>query len=341
MPCWRIPNRPLRAPPRLDLTAGSNRRDPGAATKVLFFALTAYAGGPSNNLDWCLRWQLAPMPKHHRCNGISLGACHVMAKMRIATWNLERPRKNGLVKNERRLDRIRGIDADLWILTETHAAIALAGYSSVASERPDGYREGESYASIWSRWPICQQIPTFDPRFAVCAELASPAGPMVVYGSIITYANDPGPEKISRRWEEHRKSIEAHAIDWRRLRESFPSHLFCAAGDFNQSRDGSGWYEDAQSVVRLTQALEDITMQCVTELDMRANGLSRATVDHICLSRSLVAGVSVLGAWEGHTESGDRMSDHNGVFVDIDTTDPGGCIRSPTELAGHFNFQIS
>lgn len=33
---------------------------------------------------------------------------------RIATWNLERPRESGWVKNQRRLKQIHEIGADLW-----------------------------------------------------------------------------------------------------------------------------------------------------------------------------------------------------------------------------------
>lgn len=241
-----------------------------------------------------------------------------MTTMRIATWNLERPKEKGYSKNLLRIDRIHAINADLWVLTETHSAIALDGYYSLASQRLPSYLDGESAAAIWSRWPIRQAVPTFDPHFSVCAEIESPHGPMLVYGTIITYANDHGPEGTSRRWEEHRKSIIAHATDWLRLKTLFPGHVLCIAGDFNQSRDGSGWYEDAYSVSALSGALARASLQCVTEIDMRANGLSRATVDHICLSQPFSGGVCRVGAWEGKTEDGCRMSDHNGVFVDVE-----------------------
>ena len=243
-----------------------------------------------------------------------------MANLRIATWNLERPKQNAHSKNLRRIEKIREIDADIWVLTETSSAIALDGYVSLASESQPGYHSsGESFATIWSRWPIRRKLQTFDPFFAVCAEVDSTAGPMVVFGTIITYANDKGPDGTGRRWEEHRKSIESHGEDWRRLRKEFPGHLFCVAGDFNQSRDGSGWYEDAQSVKMLSAELDGSDLQCVTEDNMRTSGhlKSRASIDHICLSKSLATrGVSV-GAWEGTTADGCRMSDHNGVVINI------------------------
>ena len=265
-----------------------------------------------------------------------------MTIMRVATWNLERPKENGHSKNLRCIEKIHEINADLWVLTETHSVIALDGYVFLASPSQPGYhRDGESFATIWSRWPIVRTVPTFDPYFAVCAEIDSPTGPMLAYGTIITYANDPGLYGKARRWEEHRKSITAHASDWLRLREEFPNHRFFVAGDFNQSRDGSGWYEDADSVAKLSLALDQSSLKCVTELDMRANGLSRATVDHICLSQSHVGGVCTLGAWEGKAQDGSRMSDHNGVFIDVDTQPCGQSDARQTVLAGDLRPPIA
>lgn len=257
-----------------------------------------------------------------------------MKSLRIATRNLERPKQNGHSKNLRRIEKMHEIDAGLWVLTETSSAIALDGYASLASEPKPGYHaSGESFAAVWSRWPIRRRVRTFDPCFSVCAEVDSPAGPMIVFGTIITYANDRGVSGKARRWEEHRKSIESHAADWRRLRNEFPNHLFCVAGDFNQSRDGSGWYEDADSLKMLSLALDGSLLQCVTEVDMRAIGFlrSRASVDHICLSQSLARGVRAVGAWEGTTEDGCRMSDHNGVVIDIEEQEQSHHLADPDQ----------
>ncbi len=89
-------------------------------------------------------------------------------------------------------------------------------------------------------------------------------------------------------------------------------------GDFNQNRDESDWYEDAKLLKKRSSALDQLSLQCVTKIDMRANGLARATVDHFCLSRSIASELLSIGAWEGTAEDGYRMSDHNGVFINID-----------------------
>jgi hypothetical protein len=242
-----------------------------------------------------------------------------MTISRIATWNLERPRKGASAKKSRQHEKLRNVDADLWILTETNSAIALDGYHSIASERaPKYHSEGESCVAIMTRWKIAQQIPTNDPMFAACAEVASPFGPMIVYGSIIPYANWRGPIGKSGRWVEHRKSIARHAEDWVRLRTQYTKHEFCFGGDFNQSRDGSGWYEDPESIEALSNALKASAMKCVTDGRSRADLKlkTRSTVDHICLSPKLESRLNFVSAWEGE-EDGTKLSDHNGVFVDL------------------------
>ncbi len=239
--------------------------------------------------------------------------------IRIATWNLERPSQNGWAKNQLRLDKIDEIGADLWVLTETNSALCLEskGYTAVESCPIQGYHKaGEHLSTIWSAWKILDCIPTFDASVAVCAEIES-LGAMIVYGTVITYANDKGLSGTAKRWEEHRQCIRQHHEDWSRIKQRYPNHLMCIAGDFNQSRDGSGWYEDKESTEMLSNALQDLGLACVTEDDMRSQGLSRASIDHICLSDALSSGVLDVKAWEETTAKRERMSDHNGIFVKL------------------------
>lgn len=237
---------------------------------------------------------------------------------RIATWNLERPRQNGWIKNPPRLNKIHEIDADVWVLTETNAVINLqSDYESVASSALEYHRPGENLTTIWSRWKVLRSIPTFDPTCAVCAEVDSPFGAMIIYGTVIPYANDKGSSGTAKLWQEHRQSIQQHREDWLRIQKQYPNHLMCIAGDFNQSRDGSGFYEDKKSVEMLSEALQELSMVCVTEENLQAKGFSQSTVDHIYLSECLIRYKVEVGAWERTTPENGKMSDHNGVFVDL------------------------
>jgi endonuclease/exonuclease/phosphatase family metal-dependent hydrolase len=238
-------------------------------------------------------------------------------RFRIATWNLERPRQKGWIKNQRRLNQIQHIDADVWVLTETNTAIDLGSdYNSIQSIPWNSYHQaGENLTTIWSRWKL-RKISTFDEHWAVCAEIDSPFGAMIIYGTVLPYANDKGISGTSKRWEEHRRSIQQHHEDWLGIQKQYPNHLMCIAGDFNQSRDESGWYEDKQSVETLSAALADLSINCVTEQNFQ-NTVGRSTVDHICLSKQLELYKSTVDAWKGITLEGEKMSDHNGVFVDL------------------------
>jgi hypothetical protein len=235
--------------------------------------------------------------------------------IRIATWNLERPSQNGFKKNQHRLDKIYEINADLWVFTETNSAICLEGqgYTAVESCPIQGYhKSGEHLTTIWSAWKVNHSILTFDPSVAVCAEVESPFGAMIIYGTVITYANDKGQSGTSKKWEEHRKSIRQHHQDWSRIIQQYPNHLICIAGDFNQSRGDRGWYEEKEAYNMLTSALEDLNLQCVTAKSMKELELSRASVDHICLSEDFKSRIISVNGWEG-----EKMSDHNGIFVEL------------------------
>ena len=123
-----------------------------------------------------------------------------VAIMRIATWNLERPDPADVARNQARMEKIREIDADVWILTETHEVIDLSASHHGAATAPSPRKPlpGEACASVWSRWPILRRIETADPTEAVCVEVAHPEGPLLVYGSIIAYAGYKGPDGMSR-----------------------------------------------------------------------------------------------------------------------------------------------
>ncbi len=240
--------------------------------------------------------------------------------MRIATWNLERPRSGSAAKNKAILDQLIAIDADVWVLTETSDAIKLSGYFAASSPPVSGYHAaGANFTTVLSRWPIGCRLPTQSSSLSVCVEVAAPTGPCLVYGTIMPYANYRGADGQSKRSVEHCRSISAHQADWKRLRAEFPAHSIVVAGDFNQSRDGSGWYEDAESARALSAALAECGLACSTQEDFRRSfGLDRAAIDHVCIGGPLGAISARVEAWPGTTAGGLRVSDHNGVLVSAD-----------------------
>lgn len=233
--------------------------------------------------------------------------------LRIATWNLDR---SGIRKKDRvdgQLQEIVRQKADIWVLTETHNTVALPGYKSVVSDPIPGYHQaGEACAAIWSRWPL-KRVPTADNLATVCAELQTPLGLMLIYGTIITYGADGVYEGIAKPWELHRKAVALQTDDWRRLRDEYPQHALCVAGDFNMNLDGRRWYGVNDAKEAVLSGLDTAGMYCATRAPLQdpPYNLSRSTVDHICLS-SQIATDERLVVWEGG-----NLSDHNGVMISL------------------------
>jgi endonuclease/exonuclease/phosphatase family metal-dependent hydrolase len=235
--------------------------------------------------------------------------------LRIATWNIERPTLNGWKRNPRIAEQIREIDADVWILTETNASIIpassrfpQAGYVSLASlpTKELFHKLGESCTAIWSRYGIRQAVETFDVDTAVCAEISTPLGLMIVYGTILTYANDTGPNGKSKKWVEHRKAIADHSKDWTKIAAEFPRHSLCIAGDFNTSFCDN-YYAAETNRSDLLAVLKTLGMRNLTA-EVEQN------IDHITVSQPLVNDCAVsVATWNEDKQ----LSDHIGICVEI------------------------
>ncbi|MBE9029302.1 endonuclease/exonuclease/phosphatase family protein [filamentous cyanobacterium LEGE 11480] len=244
--------------------------------------------------------------------------------MRIVNWNVERPAISS-PKNAMRIQHLLNLQPDIVVLTETSKSVDLSPNFSgrFCSPSPRKPREGEAVAAIWvrnDRFKVIQPIQTADPREAVCVELESKGQHYIVYGSIIPYHGAKGADGKSTRWQEHKHTIRWHRSDWQKLRSQYPEHHLIAAGDYNQHRDGVGKYGTIEVRRLLTDALHICNLNCVTEQDFVATtGLSRRNLDHICLTDKLAGAVTDVLAWEG-TINGTRLSDHNGITVELDDT---------------------
>ncbi|MDP9310849.1 MAG: endonuclease/exonuclease/phosphatase family protein [Chloroflexota bacterium] len=245
--------------------------------------------------------------------------------LRIATWNLQRPGwKSPRVPMI--MEQIEAIDADIWILTETHEVINLGEhYACVTSPTQPLRRKGEVTTAIWTRCDLGQTIPTFadqpdepNPQFqtyalrgpatspAVCAEVTTPLGAVLVYGTIITWLQDKGPQGDAGYKVEQLHAIEKHRDDWTCIRNGQP---MCVAGDFNVTLNGRIW-GPREAREKLTEALEDNELNCVTNT-------FEYCIDHICLSKDWAERVIRREQWQPPTMDGKPVSDHRGSYVDV------------------------
>jgi hypothetical protein len=75
--------------------------------------------------------------------------------MRIATWNLNRCSFGSSARCAKLLEWMERVDADIWVLTETHQTFApRSGYRLIAhsADAPDRkFGRGECWVAVWSR----------------------------------------------------------------------------------------------------------------------------------------------------------------------------------------------
>jgi endonuclease/exonuclease/phosphatase family metal-dependent hydrolase len=216
------------------------------------------------------------------------------------------------------------VDADVWVLTETHLNHRPGGefiHSAFSPAHLERRPEHERWTAIWSRWPIEELTdPAAHRRGTVAAIVHAPDGPLIVYGTVIAWANEPHFDDGSpaRMWQVHMAEIERQAADWRRIRELHPELPLVVLGDFNQDRDGSGWYGTAATRSALGAGLEAADLLCITTADAVAEGwLQRLhLVDHICATPELADRADVT-CWEPIDADGQRLSDHPTVAIDV------------------------
>jgi len=255
---------------------------------------------------------------------------------RIANWNLERPLKQSK-KLDLALQKIQTINPDICILTETSNLVDLG--NSYCASKTDEYEDfpNEQWATIWSKYPITEEIQTFDSCKATCALIQAPFGKIIVYATIIPYHNsgvrDGGQYLYAPRtykaWEMHKEDIQHQGQDWLRISAEYPDIPLCIAGDFNQTRDEQKrGYGTIDGRNLLTVALNNSNLVCITDEDFAGHGklqpnpktgVTRRNIDHICLSINWFNSLNnkYIGAWDHFTEEGVFMTDHNGVYFDF------------------------
>lgn len=244
-----------------------------------------------------------------------------MQTLRIATWNLDHPKPNSWKKTPAILEQLQTINADVWILTETNnSAVDLSTkdyFKFSSTEYKDKGLEQNAYTTIWSKVQApTQMLETFDQDIAVCIKVNLQDCPLLIYGTIITWHADRGKDGNSKNWEEHYRSIEQHGNDWEYLIKMNFNCKLITAGDFNQARDCSGWYGTQKGIDLLTHQLNRSNLVCLTD---KVKPQKRHNIDHLCVNHELQPYCNV-GFWENSSDSNVTMSDHNGIFVDVEIT---------------------
>ena len=219
--------------------------------------------------------------------------------MNIATWNIERlKRKTQLSAILAECERV---TADILVLTETDNRVIpsfkhcfqtslLSDYEGVH------YKDTERRVSIFTNYECVNQYPTYDEQTALCVELETERGNLIVCGTIIGIQGN--------RRSDFKTGLIQQLADIERLASA--NHNICVCGDFNCTFADNYYYTK-------------FARSAITE-SFAKNGLALLTkdrhqcIDHISVSERFVCDSAVqIHEWNDDK----KLSDHKGIMASI------------------------
>jgi len=242
--------------------------------------------------------------------------------VKIANWNLDRPVKPSRRRREALDHWLREVDADLWVLTETHDAITPGeGYQALSTSASE--REGdplERWVTIWSRYPL-EPLATSDPERTVAARVAHPEEPFSVYGTVLPWLGSAWRNVAAAHGEAFRAALELQLEDWKKLRARSPREALFVLGDFNQDLAHTHYYGSRQNREHLKRALAEAGLTALTaghDDPVHQRSAPYACIDHICLSDEAAWQPVHTVCWPFGPKPEKWLSDHYGVAVECE-----------------------
>ena len=237
--------------------------------------------------------------------------------MKIATWNVAYGVSPS--KNTRILEQMALVDADIWVLTETHDDLRppTAGewHSVSSSSRPRearAVREGSRWVTIWSRLPIVDTlVPSHDPVRTSAGVIVTPLGNLLVFGTVLPWYQDVGRSVA--------EEFTSQSEDWKSMLRWHECISACVAGDFNVNLGGPHYYGrgDDKDAVRSVLADQDLVALTAFELTGPVQHVEFGLIDHIAVSQALSEQAQPAQVWQRENKEGEAMSDHCGVAVEF------------------------
>jgi hypothetical protein len=233
--------------------------------------------------------------------------------LKIATWNLDRPKRSNEPRSIRILGALEKIGADILILTETNTCInpgiKYVPFSSSpllgsSFGRGEEYERGENRVTIWVKKEfVAEQRPDLcDSHSSICVRVATSLGTMNIYGTVLGIYGLGGAQFDT--------ALKVQMSDWRRLAEHGP---FCIAGDFNI------FLEDSTSYSKTARLTVQELFNCL-EVEVPSQNISR-NVDHLAFSKSFLSNIHLDCKQWNEGQNGkppDRnISSHLGVCITL------------------------
>jgi hypothetical protein len=246
----------------------------------------------------------------------------IPTQMKIATWNLDGVRPGLGARSERIRNHLGRVDADVWVLTESHPEFAPPGgyeCSAVSVPAPDRVSGGR-WVVIWVRkgHPAEALVLAGEPERATGVCIARPRGRFLfVFGTVLPWRGDTRHTDY-RGGRAFVRSLAAQAKDWDAALERHPHGELCIAGDFNQELTANGPVGTRVGREAFDRFLKQRSLRCVTGGNcdpLRARGWP-ANIDHVLLSRGLSAKGAVR-VWPEQYPLPRNLSDHHGLCVTV------------------------
>lgn len=235
--------------------------------------------------------------------------------MKIATWNVER------LKHRKDLDEIIDIcnrlHADILVLTESDIDIqpyykhcrhteTLENFDKPIPSHPTEdqlsththyYKPTERRVSIYTNYEIVREHTTYDKHTALCLELKTEKGNILVYGTIMGV--------LAHKKPFYMNDIIKQTNDI--IRFTKEGYNICICGDYNCSFSDNYFF---------TSESRNLLLQKFTKCDIRlVTAGSWQGIDHIAISKEFIGESPVLIS-EWNTEK--TLSDHKGISVQFD-----------------------
>ena len=217
--------------------------------------------------------------------------------MIIATWNVER------LNHKRQLGEIvaacADTHADILVLTETDTRVSLPypycfNSTPLCEDEGDYYSTTERRISIFTHYECVHRHQTFDEKTALCVELKTEKGNLLVYGTIIGIHGN--------RRSSFKHDLDCQLEDYSRL--SALGNGICICGDYNCSFSDN-YYYTKESRQKLLAAFSEHGIALATKDQVEC-------IDHIAVSSSFL-GNSIPMVTEWNLDK--SLSDHKGIAV--------------------------
>ena len=125
-------------------------------------------------------------------------------------------------------------------------------YRALSSEpryRPEDPRR---WVTIWSRFPLREQVAVHETSRTVAGLYDTPLGSLRVYRTVLPWHSDRDSDGEAN-WAKHHRVISQQASKWVRLSDRFPDAALCVARDLNMNLGGSYFYGSKEGVQLLEE----------------------------------------------------------------------------------------